>query len=210
MSFKFIILLSLFLSNTTFAYRGCNEQEIKAIQNSERAVLSRLVVLNRDWKQVNLMGVKKNFIDPQNRKWTNRDPKHYEYQNYWYEMAEVWSKMQDKFFEVEFVCKTANSRFCKNSDTIAYVNFILGVARPKINVCPRFFNSLLSDQSSTIFHELSHYAVNTEDSAMDWAEGDSINLSGASKDAYHIEQFMDQDPIGILRRVIWTWFWPNS
>lgn len=205
-----LIFLILILAGLRAFAKECSPQELEDITISERDIYLRLHELKKDWHLYNLIGVKRDFIDPEGRVWTNRNPSHTAYQMYWYAMKDTFDAMETKFSEVTYSCKTSEEKRCRGTDTIAYVLTILGRPRPVIYLCPTFFSKAsLTEKSSTMFHELSHYAASTEDYALDWMDHKQPNLERATKDAYHIEAFMNGAPQGVLRNQIWAPLWPK-
>jgi hypothetical protein len=188
----------------------CTPGQLTEIGRAEKEVYLKLIEINKSWNLYNLIGVKKNFIDPEGRVWINRNPTHTAYQMYWYAMKDTFEAMEKKISEVSYSCKEASEKRCRGTDTIAYVVFILGQPRPTIHLCPTFFNKTsLQEKTSTMFHELSHYAASTEDYALDWIHHKHPNLERAAKDAYHLEAFMKTEAQGVLRGQIWAPLWPK-
>ena len=61
----------------------CSAQQTAVIHRAEKSVELRVTELLRIWPQYNLQGVKRDYVDVENRQWINGNPKHTQYQNYW-------------------------------------------------------------------------------------------------------------------------------
>lgn len=193
------------------AISHCSSGQTGVIQQAEKSVELRLTELLRIWPQYNLQGVKRDYVDAENRQWINGNPKHTQYQTYWADVNAVWSKMQaSSRAGINFQCTTERDRHCQGGGVIAYVLFLFGRPRPKIYLCPPFFKQSVDEQARTVLHELSHYAASTEDHAADWWDRSNIDLKKAAEDAHHLDEFMNSDPMGLLKRMIWFWFWPKQ
>lgn len=186
--------------------RGCSSQQTVKVLEAEKNVRLRLEQLSRDWALVDLKGVKRDFVDPENRIWIPNGPKNVSYQTYWQDMGLVLRQMKEKADRgLNFQCQTARDKHCDG--VIAYVMVIFGRPRQMIYLCPSFFED--GSYETTILHELSHYASSTEDYALDWWNLEKSDLKKGARDAYHIEGFMRQEVPTYLRKTIWLWWWPK-
>jgi hypothetical protein len=191
--------------------RNCSTTQKASIQAAEEALDLRLDEIERGWGSVDLVGVRNDYVTVENRVWTPNSPLHPIYTSYWREMKAVWEKMRAEVNRgINFECRTATDSNCRGGEVIAYVKFIFNRPTRMIYLCPSFYSSSQSAKESTLFHELSHYAASTDDFALDWMNREKSDLKKAVRDAYHVEQFMNEESARVLRRVIWFWFWPKA
>lgn len=223
---KIIILSLLFISFTSQAtridlnydpgdfqepfiseIRGCDPQEMVKVREAEKNVSLRIDQLLRDWLLVDLMGVKRQFVDVENRQWVEGGPRNQSYHTYWQEMGTNLRLMNEKADRgLNFQCQSASDRQCKEG-AIAYVMVIFGIPRQMIYLCPEFFTD--GSFETTIFHELSHYAAKTQDYGLDWWNVEKSDLKRGVKDAYHVEEFARKEVQEVLKKSIWMWWWPK-
>lgn len=187
--------------------RGCSSQQAVKVKEAEKNVSLRLEQIVRDWALVDLMSVKRQFVDVENRQWIEGGPRNLSYQTYWQEMGTVMRLMKEKADRgLNFQCESASNRQCKEG-AIAYVMVIFNRPRQMIYLCPEFFTD--GSYETTILHELSHYAANTQDYALDWWNVEKSDLKRGAKDAYHVEEFMRKEVPEVLKKSIWMWWWPK-
>lgn len=197
-------VLDPFLAGIT----GCTDIQKSKVYEAEKLLRDRLEALGVEWKEVDLQGVKRDFIDPQNRVWVENSSRNLTYQVYWQKLGRVFNLMREKARSgINFQCQSAWDGQCKKG-ALAYVMQIFGRPREMIYLCPDFFKDGIA--TTTLFHELSHYAALTEDYSLDWSNLENSNLERGSRDAYNIERYMNGDVKTILKRDIWLWWWPKQ
>ena len=193
-----------------YGYKNCSPAQEKEIFTAEKGAAIRLNKIIRNWSLASLAEVRHDYVIKEKRVWKNSNPSHMMYLSYWQEMGEPFEEMRDKFHEVTFECKTSRERRCQNNEVFAYVLFYFNYAKPVIHICPAFYGKSQESQVGTLLHELSHYSSSTEDLALEWLNGSQVDLRKASKDAYHIENFANEDISQVLKRMVWNSIWPKS
>ncbi|MGE4107384.1 MAG: M35 family metallo-endopeptidase [Bacteriovoracia bacterium] len=193
----------LFLFFTVSAAAGetrivqCSTTQAGQLRVAAKTVLEKsrtLVPPAADISKYSMEYVQKNYIEAKGRvpRWFAGDPSRTEraYTDYLAGMQRVLSAMnRDAEAGYELRCVTNSDRQCSDGDTMAYVYYIAGHRLPRIYVCPLFFNNSPTSQASTIFHELSHYAADTDHG--DFSKPASLEqLRTSYMDAYHIEPLM--------------------
>ena len=215
-----LLLLSLAQVRSTWAAQdlsvarisSCSADQERVLREVDRQVSERLIELTQKLTTFDLQFVKKDFIDPSHRQYTDGDPVNQEYIQYHRRIQEVFGKMLSASQAgLNFQCMDShNEPHCRNGEVIAYVLFTGNHAQPRLYACTSFFKggSSLQTQATTTLHELSHYAADTEDWALDWWNPKHPDLNRGAEDAYHYEQFMFGDIKKILKNKIWSWLWP--
>ena len=189
---------------------GCDSTQIQDLSKQSRDVNVKLIENQKNWNLYDLNGVKREYVDPENLVWIENNPKHVTYRQYWNRVNQNNNLMAaDSNQGLNFQCSTNSDKYCKSGDTQAYVMFFLGKPRKTIYLCPIFWKNTESTKASIIYHELSHYAASTEDFAGDWWNKNNIQLLRGAMDAYHMEEFYSNTPVNVLKRVVWTWWWPR-
>jgi hypothetical protein len=197
------------LGSESSDYKNCSASKTNDLLKAEQKAQIKLHKLIQKWPTASLSRVRKDYVIPQNRVWKKRNPKHAEYISYYQKMGETFLEMRDKYSEVRFECKTERENRCKGNEVFAYVLFFFGHAKPVIHFCPAYFDKNEDQKAAILLHELSHYASSTEDLALDWSNGNSVNLHQASIDAYHIENLAEEDISSNLGRMVWNPLWPK-
>lgn len=192
-----------------YGYKNCSAAQEKEIYNAEKLAAMRLNKIIRNWPSASLAEVRHDYVMKEKRVWKKSNSEVKSYVSYWQEMGETFEEMRDKFHEVTFECKPQKEKRCQNNEVFAYVLFYFNYAKPVIHICPAFYGKSPESQAGTLLHELSHYSSSTEDIALDWVNGNQIDLSRASKDAYHIENFATEDVTQVLKRMVWHAVWPK-
>jgi hypothetical protein len=193
-----------------YGYKNCSKAQEKEIYNAEKTAAIKLNKIIRNWPLASLAEVRHDYVIKEKRVWKKADPEVKVYMSYWQEMGETFEEMRDKFHEVTFECKSQREKRCQNNEVFAYVLFYFNYAKPVIHICPAFYGKSQESQAGTLLHELSHYSSSTEDIALDWINGKDVDLKRASKDAYHIENFANEDVTQVLKRMVWNSVWPKG
>lgn len=195
------------LGPIAYGIQSCTSQQGIKVREAEMLLRQRLDQIEQEWPQMDLASVKRDFIDPNHRQWIPGSRWNQTYETYWQDMARVFKQMRNKIAGgLNFQCQGAQDNQCRKG-TIAYVMVIFGRPREVVYLCPAFFEDGM--YTSTLFHELSHYAANTEDYVLDWSNLEKSDLKRGAKDAYHLETFMNNPIELILKRTIWLWWWPK-
>lgn len=196
---------------------GCSVDQNLAFTKAETVVANRLNELVTMIPGFNLQYVYNNFIVPEHRTYTEGSQANADYGTYLSKLQSVFTRMQVEAQRgIEFECKDSNIEpNCQGGETIAYVLFYGPHAQKRMYLCSGFFsksgaNQSLDQQSQTAFHELSHYAADTDDLAGDWRTPQFTDIVKAPDDAYHIEMFVSGDVQRLLRNQIWYWNWPKA
>jgi hypothetical protein len=196
--------------------QGCSASQRTVLEAVETQVRSRVELVARELPTYTLAKVKAEFIDPENRVFDPQAAVNRDYENYISRLGAVFRSMNAEVQKgVNFSCRSdASDPQCKGGEVVAYVLMDWsGHSYPRMYACDGFFknaSSDLSDVVETMIHELSHYAADTEDYALDWWTATHIDLARAANDAYHVQQFANSAPDSVLRRQIWTWLWPRK
>jgi hypothetical protein len=194
------------------AIRGCDGAQTDALKQIEADVAARLAFLVTDIPRYDLAYVRDNFVKPTNRPWNEGSPSHAKYERYLRSIAQVFEKMRGVSQSgLTLECKNSVlERNCRGGEVFAYVLFTFGQPIKRLHLCTDYFKLSPNQQRATFLHELSHYAASTDDLALDWMNGAQTDISRASQDAYHVEQFMSGDVPSTLKRQIWFWNWPKK
>jgi len=213
LSFAQQILAQSFEIESVANIRGCSTQQANAIRSAELAVASRLQFVMTEFPKFNLEYVHQNFLIPTNRPFTSGSKENQNYEIYLQKMLSVFSRMQNATQSgVNFECKDSNDEpQCQNGEVMAYVLFYGAHADPNMYLCSGYFaaNHGDADRVETMFHELSHYAADTDDLALSWLSPKNFQILRAPDDAYHIQNFSAGLIQDNLRRQIWFWNWPK-
>ena len=195
--------------------RACDGSQTQVVRTLEGMVSDRLRVLLGEIPQFDLASVKASYIDAENRLYTEGAPVNAQYSQYIRQIHTVLSKMNAASLRgVNFQCTSDRTdRHCRGGEVMAYVLYGAGgQSYPMIYLCTNFFSSAGNTRgmAETVFHELSHYAANTEDYGLDWWTPKNLNLARGAMDAYHYGQFMNRDARQLLRTSIWSFLWPKK
>lgn len=195
--------------------RSCDASQTPLIRSLEAMVSDRLRVLLGELPQFDLASVKTSFIDVEDRLYTEGAAVNTQYAQYIRQIHSVLSKMNAASQRgVNFQCTNDRTdRHCQGGEVLAYVLYGPGgQSYPMIYLCTGFFRTPGNTRgmAETVFHELSHYAANTEDYGLDWWTPKHLNLSRGAMDAYHYGQFMNRDARQLLRTSIWSFLWPKK
>ncbi len=211
---KIICLFLLLATSTSFAgISNCTDGQAGEIAAAEKAVLLKLIKIEREWDNFRLDNVKKNFVIPQNRVWVNSNPRYVDYHHYWSELGATFSSMRQKVESgsVNYKCHSSWQLRCDKGKTMAYVLFLGNYSFKTVHICPAFFDpSNRQTRNGILLHELSHSIAGTEDLSLSWVGNGTADLRRGSKDAYHLQEFQDMNPQMLLMRTVWTWMFPKK
>jgi hypothetical protein len=213
--FSALILWGFSTQSSAGSVRNCDSNQTQIINTLDSMVSDRLRTLLSQMPEFELASIKETFIDPENRSYTEGSPTNSQYSQYVRSVYGVLSKMSAASQRgVNFQCTNDRTdRHCQGGEVIAYVLYgPSGQSYPMIYLCTGFFRFPTNTPSmaETVFHELSHYAANTEDYALDWWMPKNLNLARGAMDAYHYGQFMNRDARQLLRTSIWSFLWPKK
>ncbi len=191
--------------------RNCTTQQEDTLKAAEAGLAERLSQLKGELPRYDLEYVRLNFIAPNGREWLIGSPRNHAYERYLRTITEVFASMEsDTRSGLNMECKDSlRERHCQGGQVYAYVLFLFGRPQKTLYFCSSFFGLPQDQQRATLIHELSHYSASTDDLALSWMDLKRPDLSQAPRDAYHIEQFSDDDPATTLKRQIWLWNWPK-
>ena len=193
--------------------RNCSEQQANIVRQVEARVTTRLATLLTEFPKFDVNYARDHFVIPRGHRFSENAPENRNYQNYQSAMISVFQKMQQASRAgINFECRPTYESNCQNGEVIAYVLFYGNTPVQNITLCSGFFANPgnLDAPTDTTFHELSHYAADTDDLALSWLNAKNFQISQAPNDAYHIEKFMSGDIEHTLTNQIWFWNWPKN
>ena len=191
-------------------YTDCNEEQQAAIRQAAQAAETRLDTIISEFERFTTDYVLQYYVIAEGRQATSRQ-QDAQYSNYNREMLANFRQMKEMLnsgvgTKCECQCKEGVS---------GYVNALYGntwaqIAYGDVHLCPPFFKKSVSEQAKTFFHEFSHRAANTRDNANSWMRPDGTLLTGsdgASSDAYHLQDYMNQKIEQTDKSKIWSRIW---
>ena len=193
--------------------RSCNPSQTSLIRSAEQQVTERVRDAAAQSPLRDLDYVKAHFIVPENRVFQDGDAVNARYTAYLARLTSVFAKMKSESDKgINFECKSdAAEAHCRNGEVQAYVLASMsGRSYPVVYLCSGYFKNLndVSGAVTTMFHELSHYAADTEDYGLDWWNAKNPDILRGANDAYHYQMFATRDLDSTLKRNIWYWLWP--
>lgn len=206
-----LIFVVLFPALAQAGISGCNTLQSAAVYQAEKNVLLRLSELQREWPLVDLAGVKRDYVEANQRVWVPRNPRHADYARYHQTMSSVFTAINSALSsqKIDYQCEAASQKRCQDGQVIAYVLMLFGHSFKTVHFCPSYFQGDANDQGRTMIHEVSHAVAKTEDLALDWWNSERTDMSKAPLDAYHIEAFYNEPSTQVLKRTFWNWIWPK-
>lgn len=215
----FQLALSLFffsfLAESSINFRNCDWKQKAQVLHAHEAVKERsseLLNQRNGIDKYNLVWVannyiKKNGFKPSTR-WNFVDHAR-TYQRFHAKISHNLKKMKQKLDQgFVYSCQTARDRNCQsNGGVVAYTKRFGRRVENKIYLCPGFFKESHNGKETTLFHELSHLAADT-----DHYFGSVFDDQGMLKqadDAYFFERMYNNELENYLYRHSWGFLWTS-
>lgn len=215
MTLRFFLFLISALPLSAFGqqYSGCNSLQRKAIQSAHQNVQQRVAELNQidGLRQYSFEEVEQKYLIPEARIPSPRFKNHQATYKAWHlGVSQVFKKVQAKIrSSYRYDCMSARSSRCSESDGVyAYVLFLFGKPHNRIHLCPLYFKQRIRNQETTLLHELTHLAANT-DHFMGSIFSDQ-GMRTSVTDAYLYGKIMHQDLEKFVKMNSWGVMWSRN
>lgn len=203
------------MASASIGFRHCDWKQKTQIQQAHQAVKERsfeLVDEENGIYKYNLVWVADNYIkkygyQPSTR-WNFVNHAR-TYQKLHGKIAVNLKKMKHKLVQgFIYSCQTARDQNCQsNGGVVAYTKHFGSRVENKIYLCPGFFRESHNGKETTLFHELSHLAAET-----DHYFGSIFDDQGMLKqaeDAYFFERMYNSKLENYLYRHSWGFLWTS-
>ncbi|TNF00711.1 MAG: hypothetical protein EP326_06110 [Deltaproteobacteria bacterium] len=194
-------------------FSGCHASYKQSLKVLHRDLAEKVFELNHvqeGIRKYSLNWVLNNYIRPDGRRSSTR----FQYKTH----AATYVKFHDLLVTglgkmgtkvrggYSYYCRTERDQRCAGGGgTIAYVLNLGPYTFNRIYLCPEFWKGDRNEQLSTLFHELSHLAADT-----DHYFGSIFNDEGMiqqTNDAYFYEKMMHNELSWVLERNSWAFLW---
>lgn len=197
----------------------CSPWQEKVLQAAHDAVEARLPYIKSELEKFTYDWVIENYVEEENRDQGNKKQQQsiYEGHNFW--MNNVFRDINIMLnVGVKVTCE------CKCPPTI-YAYYKWWKIGNEIHFCPDFFWGKIFGkpvtpefQAVTFLHELSHWAIQTQDYGFSWRPKMNVvtmtweggDLTKAHYDAYYLELFQNEEPEIAEKDNVWTYIWPEK